>query len=410
MTKDRRKKGKKSPEGLLSPLPTDDAQRLHTQLAGFRAALAAGQDLEELKALLTPDPDDLLWDLHLLADLAALRQDAVPLVLADLFGKAPDKERRKALKRAFHALKSKGVQVPEDLLPREEAGSGFRPPSPAVLAYVSPLFGKGERYVILEGPKELLGGNFLVARLSDTAGFRECHLLSLKRKHREEFWVQFRDQGLDFAAAPPAYAVRLLEEAFEVDVHNQAAADYKALRTPLWQHWGAPEKVEDLAARLTGLDEAERQSYLDRSRQLALSDVCQSWLPSPEEIAPWVQKVQEVQNSPLILAKHQQRARFDQIVEEAARALYPPDSRERWGHRLLETAYFFDLKGRVEEARAAQAAGEDLATGEVSVFKGENPFFVGLVMLAIRQDLERRRQTEAPAGLVTPPGESLLIR
>jgi hypothetical protein len=412
MMKGRRKKSKKGPELHLPPLAPEVAERLRAQVVEVQQALAAGEDIEELKVLVNPDPDDLPWDLHLLAALATVRHEAIPRLLADLFGKSPDKERLKALKRALHVLKTRGIQVPEDILPRPEAGTGFWSPSPAALAFVSPIFGNGERYVVLEGPKEFLGGNFLAARLSDTAGFRECHLLSLKRGRREEFWGQFHAQGLDFADVPPAYAVRLLEEAFDQDLSNEAAADYAPLRTALWQHWGFPEKPEDLTARLPALAEAERQTCLERARDLVRTDLFLSWLPSMEEIAPWVKKVQEVQDSPLILSEHQQRARYDHIMEEAARSLYPPDDRDRWRRRLLEMAYFLDLKGRSEEARAAQAAAEDLATAEPSAFKGENPFFVGLIMLAVRLALEHRKHTEAqvPPGLVTPSGESLLIR
>jgi hypothetical protein len=412
MRKERRKKSKKGPDAALPPLSPDAAERLRAQVAELQAALARGENPEEVQVLVNPAPDDLAWDLNLITALAAVRHETVPFLLANLLEKSPNKERRKAVKRALHVLKTRGLNVPEDILPREEAHPGAVVPSAAALAYVSPIFANGERYVILEGPKGYLGGNILVARLSDIEGFRECHLFSLKSKHREEFWEQFREQGLDFAAVPPAYAVRLLEETFAQNPSSAAATEYPPLRTPLWQHWGLPEKPEDLAARLPALAEGERQSNLERSRQLAMSDPFQSWLPSSQEIAPWVKKVQEVEESPLILAGHQQRARFDRIVEEAARSLYPSDTRNRWRRRLLEMAYFLHLKGRTEEARAAQAAGEDLAAGESSAFKGENPFLAGMIMLALRLALEQRTHPEAkaPSGLIMPSGESLLIR
>jgi hypothetical protein len=410
--KDRRKKRKKAAEPHRPPLSPEAAERLRAQIVKLREALTAGGALEELRGLAHPDPDDLLWDFHLMAALAAIKHEAIPLLLAELFGSSPDKERKKALKRALHLQKTRGVAVQEDILPREEVHPHREAPSPATLAYVSPIFGYGERYVILEGPKEFLGGNFLVARLSDSAGFRECHLLSLKRQHREEFWEQFQEQGLDFADVPPTYAVRLLEEAYVLSPDSETGGQrYGSSRALIWQHWGSPEKPEDAAGRLPALDEAERPSYQEHSRKLAMSDLFQSWLPSMEDIAPWVKKVQEVQESPLILAEHQQRARFDQIVEEAAGALFPPDSRDLWRRRLLEMAYFLHLKDRTEEARAARAAGENLAT-EGSVFQSENPFFLGMIMFAVRLALEHLKQTEAktPSGLVVPSGESLLIR
>jgi hypothetical protein len=410
--KDRRKKTKPTPEQRFGPLPPEAATRLEAQVAQVRELLASGEDLEDLEVLATPDPDDLLWDLHLIQALAKLKHAAIPRLLASLFGKARDKERRKALKRALHLLKTGGVQVPDDLLPEEEGG--LLPPSPAARAFVSPSFADGERFVILEGPREFLGGNTLAVRLSDTAGIRECHLLSLKRKHREELWENFRQQDLsEFAAVPPAYAVRLLENAFDLDPASEPAADYAPLRTALWQHWGVPEEAAELQGRLPQFSESERRAHLERSLDLARHPLFLDWLPSPEAIAPWVTKIQAVQESPLILAEHQQRDRFDQVVEEAARSLYPPETRRLLSRRLLDMAYFLDLTERPEEARAAQAAGEALAAGETGPLEAENPFLRGLVIYAVLLALEHARQSEpakTPSGLVTLPDDSLIIR
>ncbi len=409
--KDRRKKGKKAPP-VLEPLPPEAAARLKAQTERVREALAAGAGLDEAKSAVTPQPEDLLWDLHLIASLAEIRHEAVPLLLAALFGPSPERERKKALKRAFHVLKTRGIAVPEDLL-REEAPKRIAVPSLAARAFVSPIFEKGERYVILEGPKEFLGaGNVLLARLSDTAGFQECHLLSLKRKHREELWAHFREQGLGRFAQPPAsYAVRLLEDAFELEPDNDAAARYASLRAAVRQHWGPPMADNELAGRFPALSEPERNLYLERARELPLTDLFQSWLPSLPEIGPWVKKVQAVEESPLILAEYQQRARYDQILEEAALALYPPESRSLLSRRLLEMAYFLDLTGHPEEARAAQAAGEELKTGTASPLKRENPFVFGLIMYAIRLGLEyaRHPEAQAPSGLVTATGEPVIL-
>lgn len=411
--KDRQKKAKKARQAL-EPLPQEAAARLADQINRVRDALAAGKDPEAVKSAVTPQPDDLRWDLHLIASLAEIRHEAIPRILTGIFGQSPDKERRKALKRALHVLKTRGVVVPEGLLPREEARERMAVLSPAARAYVSPIFGDGQRYVILEGPREFLGrGNVLVARLSDLAGFQECHLLSLKRKHREELWASFQEQGLkEFAEPPASYAVRLLEDAFALDQENDPASSYASLRAAIWQHWGPPMTEEELAGRFPPLSEAERRLHLERARELARSPLFQSWLPSVEEIAPWVKKVQEVEESPLILTEYQQRARYDEIVEEATRALYPPESRNLWSRRLLEMAYFLDLTGHPEEARAVQAAGEELQAGVVSPLTRENPFLAGLVTYALRLGLEYARQTAAPApsGLVTAAGEPLIVR
>jgi hypothetical protein len=397
----------------LGPLTPEARDRLDRQVAQVAAALAAGAEVAALTEQVTPDPQDPNWDGHLMASLGALGHPAIPALLAALFGEARDKLRRKALKRTLHLLKTRGVAVPGDLLPREEASVGAPRPG-TVAVYVSPIFGNGESYVILEGPPEVLGGNFLVARVSDREGFKECVLLSLKRKQQAEFWEHFREQGLmEWISPPPAYAVWLLEEAY--GSHPDAgsgASQYAALREKIFQHWAHPEAAPDLEAAPPALPPGEHTRVLEQSRKLALDPLFHSWLPGPEEIAPWLQKLQEVQDSPLVLSDQQKQVRSDAVLDEATRALYPLESRADWRRRLLVTSYYLELKGRKEDSRAARAAAADLETPDRSALTGENPFLKGLVQYAVHLAWEIQQPQESPAssGLVAPPGESLLIR
>ena len=205
---------KTKPKAGLAPLPPEAAAALQDQMARVAAACAAGQDLEALKDLVSANSEDLLWDLHLMASLGNILHPAIPPLLAARFGGAPDKARRKALKRVLHLLKTRGVPVPGDLLPREEPAFGpVRPP--AVKSTISPILGNGDAYLVLEGPKEILGGNFLVAILNDAAGLQECHLLNMKSRQQTEFWDHYRQHGLtEWYPVPGPYAVRLLEEAY----------------------------------------------------------------------------------------------------------------------------------------------------------------------------------------------------
>jgi hypothetical protein len=307
------------------------------------------------------------------------------------------------------------VPVPAELFSREEAVFSASSETSALQAQVSSIFGNGERYVILEGPREVLGGSLLGARLSDQHGFRECHLLTLKRKQRDEFWEHFHSQGLDaWAQAPPAYALRLLEEALALTPAGEPIRDaYLPLRENLWRHLGRPEDAPALAEVLPPLSPGEKSGYLEQSRVLATSELCRSWLPSPEEIVPWIDKLKEAQDSPLVLSEAQQRLRQEGVLDDATAALFPQEGRKRWGRRLLEMAYFLDLSGRVEEARAAQAAGEDLLSGERSALSGENPFLQELVRYALMLAWEFLKQQEHQpqvSPLLAPPTEPLIRR
>lgn len=411
---ERRKRLKGEPKGL-PPLSPEAAAALKAQVAQIAAALESGQDLETLKRLVAPQPQDLFWDLHLLAALGTLAHPHLPGLLAALFGAAQDKTRRKALKRTLHLLKTRGVSVPEELIPREEAPLRPLAAGAPVTVYVSPIFGNGERYVILEGPKENLGGNFLVVRLSDEQGLQECHLLNLKRQQRQELWDHFRNQGLgEWLTPPAAYALRLLKEAYETDPSGAPGASrYLSLREKISAHWGRPEEGPEVEQFLPPLNPGELSRLLEQSRQLALDPLFLSWLPSMEEITLWLDKIKEVQDSPLVLSEQQQQVRLDGVVEEATRALYPQDTRPFWQGRLLHMAYYLELKSRAEEARVAQAAAADLGLTDPGPLSGANPFLKALVLHALMLAWEFQKQGQEPqaaSGLLAPANESLIIR
>ena len=410
----RQRKGPGAGAPALPPLPADAAAALPDLVAQVAAALDAGRDPEDLQQLVAPTLGDPSWDLHLLAALSRLAHPGVPGLLAALFGANPDKPRRKALKRALHLLKTRGVPVPDALLPREEAPRLQAAGRGPALAYISQVLGNGQRYIILEGPKEVLGGNFLVAQVSDQEGIQECLVLSLKSRERQEFWDHLKEQGLTELAKPPAaYAVRLIDQANALKPEAESGSRYRSLKSRVWQEWGRPEEGQDEEALLPSLNPGEQSRLLDQSRDLVRVPLFFTWLPGPEEVAPWLQKMQEVQESPLVLSEPQRLARMDDMVGEATLALYPPETRDLWRRRLLAMAYFLDLRGQAQEARWAQAAALDLAAPARGPLAGENPFLKALVQAALQlawEVTQKPGKEEPSSPILAPATESLLIR
>lgn len=411
--KDRKKKTRRETAGL-TPLNPELAAALEEQVARLKAALAAEENLENLREAVVPCPDDLLWDLHLLRELAQIPHKAIPPLLAALFAQSADKVRRKALKRALHTLKTKGVPVPPDLLPREEAVQ-VTPAStlaPAFTAYLSPIYRDGERYVILEGPREILKGNFLVARVSDQTGLRECHVLLLSRKQRHKIWEEFRADGLkDWVECPPAYALRLLEEALALTPDGEPTREeYLPLREPLWRHLGRPEKAPTLESLLPPLDPGKSGLTPEEARRLAADPLFLPWRPTVSEIEPWFDKLEEIHHSPLILADHQKRQREADLLEAATRSCFPPGTRPRWARRLLEMAYFLHINGRPEETQLLMLAAQDLLAGEPSPLKGENLFLLELTRQSLWLLMDfREKKTEAETSSILAPPTTPII-
>jgi hypothetical protein len=400
---------KPKPKSELGPLPPEAEAALSELVDRVASACEADRDPEIIRKLVITNPDDPLWDLHLMAALGNIRHAAIPPLLASLFGASPDKARRKALKRTLHLLKTRGVPVPEELLPREEPEFG-KPRPAGVKSRVSPILGNGDCYLVLEGPKEVLGGNFLVARLSDVLGLQECHLLSQKSPQVAELWEHYRRHGLtEWFPVPGPYAVRLLEEAYAAKTAIPAAKNtYSSLRDQVWKNWGRPEEAPDLEQVLPALEPAEANRLLEQSRQLAGLPLFQTWMPALEELSPWIDKVKEVQESPLVLSDSQKQTRLNVLIDEATQALYPAAPRPLWHRRLLAMAYYLDLSNRPTEARLAQAAAADLAEAQRSAIAGENPFLKGLVQMGLHLAWElqqKSQEAQSPSGLLTLPGD-----
>ncbi len=254
-----------------------------------------------------------------------------------------------------------------------------------------------------------------MVRLNDAAGLGECHLLNLKGRQPAELWEHYRQHGLaEWYPVPGPYAVRLLEEAFEQPGAAAAGRSaYGALREKVWKNWGRPEDAPDPEQALPVIDPGQRGRLLEQSRQLAADPLFQTWIPALEEITPWLEKLREVQESPLILSDQQKQVRTDGLLDEATRALYPPELRPLWRRRLLAMAYCLNLSPRREEALAARAAADDLSGSERPSLAGENPFLKSLVQVALRLAWElsqKPQEARSESGLVALPGDSPLLR
>ena len=113
-----------------------------------------------------------------------------------------------------------------------------------------------------------------------------------------------------------------------------------------------------------------------------------------------------------MLSEQQKQVRSDAVLDDATLALYPLESRDDWRRRLLTMAYYLNLSGRAEDARAALCAAVDLAAPDRPALTGEKSFLKSLVQYALRLAWEMQQPGEpaTAGGLVAPAGESGLIR
>ncbi len=359
----------------------------------FLHSADTGQILEILAAHPVTGPED---ELALLEALARLAHPLVPEILQAHFGRAPDKTRQKALKKAFHHLKAQGVEIPPNLV-KPEASAVVRPmlsPAP-VKGYMSRLEGNGSRMVILHLPRQGQSFNLFLALCNDVEGLKDTYAVLLSNKETKKYLDSTRqDMPGELVELPPAYVLQILEDSYQAnpDQSSEAVAAYLRVRSFLQERLG-PEPAPDIHTLLPRLE--NREQYLEQSRNLSLEEDFLNWHFSPEELAPWFEKIQDIEKSPLVLTSEQKVARVERTVDEATRELFPPEQRRLLSRRLLEMAYYLESTGRPHLARQAQAAGEDLER-ERSLLERENPFLFGLLMFPLREMYDLKKEPGAP--------------
>lgn len=341
----------------------------------------------------------------LLEALARLAHPRVPALLQALVGEATDKTLLKALKKALYYLKAQGIEMPPELA-RAKTSSVVRPVLSAApaRAYMSRIEGNGSRMVILHLPRQGQSFNLFLALCNDTAGLKDAFALSLSNKETKRYLDDTRDAiPGKLVDIPPAYAFFMIESSYQVnpDPQSEAGQAYGRVRAYLRDRFGQ-EPAPDILALLPSLDNS--QEYLDRSLELSLEEDFLNWQLTPEELAPWLEKIQAIENSPLVLSPEQQESRMEQTITEASQELFSPEQRGRIAQRLLEMAYYLDQSQRPHLARLAQAAGEDLKRPR-SRLERENPFLLGLLMFPLREMYDQEKEAKAPP----PPSPGRII-
>ncbi len=408
MAKGKDGKGSKDLTPVVDPARREELARLLTQVQELLATGDAGKGVQALLA--TVPPGDTAWDVALIAALGKIPQPAVARALHNHFSFCTDKTRRKALKKALHHFQAQGVVIPADVL--KPAGSSLVRPLAAepVTGYLSPMDGTGSRIIILHGSRERLGFSALTALVNDVRGIEDCFAATVNKKGFQELLAHAEENARgQLAVAAPAYCRHLLEEAYALAPESEGALHYRAVRERLHQQ---PELQEapDLEELLPALEAGAANAYVTEAQELVLDEVIGAWMPGADELEPWVPQMLEVLNSPLVLSEDQQKARFEDVIQQATRALYPQEQRLRLSRRFKETAYYYDRLGQADKARRAQAVGEDLQR-QRSELEGENPFLTALVSYPLSVLVEQSAGKPAAAdksSLLAPSSSSLL--
>ena len=297
---------------------------------------------------------------------------------------SPDRELKKAAKRALHLLRAKGVDVPEPA--REAAPTPKLAPEeqPEPLRLTS-FDGAGERAIFLPF-KAPTGFTLHVAIVSDEGVLLDLRAHALSRKQLKAYFAGLpAETRAELREVTPARVARLLGPALAAS-GGPLRPSAKALLAQLPDPEPAPApSAPTEAGRLAESAELFKQALFARS------------LPEREAILALSQKLEEVAVSPLYVDEQQRLAQLQRTVEGAVTAYFTPERREGFAARATDAAEVFELRGEDEAAARAAALAQAFASDrDVLTIPFARAFFERILNLEAASKIGPPEAQDAP--------------
>lgn len=344
---------------------------------------------------------DLSADVAIAHRLGALASDESAALLRRLEQESADKRVRKEAKRALYRLEQRGVRVPEPLVP----AAPLPAVGPSLEGYLSAVDGRGDQLVWLL--RAQAGGvAHMFAVINDPQGLREAALNPVTRKALKSLRQSLeRQHELRLVEVDWRYADFLMHRAFgwARARGTRMVGDYPALRLQLTRHPAAESMPPIALARLGAAALADEAGRLAQSAGLLEEPELRTWFRTAEELAPFLEELASVKDSPLVLNQVQQQERFDEVIVRAIDTVFGGEMQSSWARRLSEMANYFALTRRLDRAAQAVAVARALAAGGAP---RDIPFCAHLVRASLafffQQTLEQQEEQSKTSLVLTP--------
>ena len=386
-------------ERAATALP-DDADAIRPA-NGDPAALLRALDVEAavrvLAWLLTFEPEAGAE----LADSWAEDPEAASGPLPRLAADALPKAGRKALSRARHRLRSRGIEVPET---QPAAVVAKLPPIEEELqaAFVSAVDPRGTRLAYLVESNPTGGVRLFELVLDEERGIVEFEVYATGRSKARQFLRDLRARERFPAVEAPADAVRALV---------QRIAEGQPASRPLPRgfiefraHVAVPEPGAQTPGALAreALGAATDPQALSRASELVRRHEIGPWPTAAPVLEKVAERIAELAKSPLLISAAARREQAQSLLAEAQGEVFAEPVGGYTAQRFEESAYVLWKTGREQDARACLAAAQAFRAGPAT----ENPVARALleaVLAPVLAGLEEPAPREAEPSLLVKP-------
>ncbi|MBV9356279.1 MAG: hypothetical protein JO023_12220 [Chloroflexi bacterium] len=317
------------------------------------------------------------------------------LVVADAV--LADRALRKQARRELHRLRAAGVPLPEasSIVTAPARSEPVGPEVDFTEAWATAIDSDGSRRLWLIGSRPL-GGVWLVdLLLNDRSGMQDLQLVDTTRKRvQRELGELRRDARWSWTSLPPAYALGLVGEGVTLAESVDHALPQRYQR--FVELFGAPPPAPEGALVYETISPMEirlHPDWLEESGRLIAEPELAGWdIPPTPELRDRALAAARARFATLLVPTNPPEAQAAAVLAEAGRTLITPERRQALRRRLEEMAYVFLAADRLDEARLAAAAAQDLRTSSQPAH--EQPFLRALLIAGAARAL----QAEVVAG------------
>jgi hypothetical protein len=291
-----------------------------------------------------------------LADAWTERPDLDPTPLLEVDERNLPKVAKKALRRARHRLRSRGLAVAEPSAEKVVATLG-RVEDELSVAVLTPLDPRGARIAYLVEGNPSGGARVFEVMLDEERGVVGFEAFNTGRSKARRFLRELvhRDRCPAVEASPDAVRALIARVAGYQLSNRPAPRGFSEWRSRVANApEGTPTPGEAVREALGEVDpgHVERAVELIRQRELG------PWPPENPALQTAAEKIVEIEKSELVLSASARRDQADRIIDEALAEIFVAPFAPRCAERFEEMGYVYWKWGRDDDARACLAAAD----------------------------------------------------
>ncbi len=336
--------------------------------------------------------------------LGRIHAAAAVEALKSLEERAGSKEVRREIRRSLFKLAQGGLMPAGPEAPRvTDAGANFSL-APEIEGYLSSVTGDGSRMAILARPQP--GGGLMVmqAAVNDRRGLERFGGNVISRKELRQMMDDLKAQfGVSVTPVPWEYADWLVHEAYQkvTDAPGEGVADYPRLRTHLAA--AKPAQRSHPIFDLVDAGSIDTTALSDISEDLLEEPEFRTWFVEKDLLEPYLQRIEEAEQSRIVLNPMQEEERFQSIVRAAVQGIFlDAETGPAFEQRFEDAALHLHVSGQEEKARAVLGVALAIRRGDLGSLG--IPLLEALLMrsFSLHKTLEMEKAAEEPSLIVKP--------